>query len=405
MNNTEKIIETAMKMLSQFTQQYNRIFQQNHSKVLEAFRDNKVTDECFRGSTGYGYNDSGRKILNQVYAQIFKGEAALVSSHFASGTHTIYTGINSLVNMNNKILAIADEPYDTLYKAFTDQESFIKNKNICFDILPLQNTMQLDLEAFKKKDLAAYKLILLQRSKGYSLRPSISIDEIEEVATILKEKAPNTILFVDNCYGEFVEDREPLEVGAHVIAGSLIKNPGGTLVASGGYLIGEESLINKISDSFTVPAIGRKIGAVDGTTLRLMFQGLYLAPKTVEEAFYSSLYASLLFEGLGYKTYPKSGDKRTDVVQAIAFKEKDKLIRFCQLIQSHSPVDSFVQPIPWLMPGYDHEVIMASGSFISGSSSELSADGPIREPYAAYLQGGTSFHYSKYALDNIIKYF
>ena len=405
MKNTDKIIETATRMLSQFTQQYNEIFQKNHIKVLEAFKENKVSDECFRGSTGYGYNDTGRDLLNKVYAQIFKGESALVSSRFATGTHTIYTGINSLVHINDKILAIAGEPYDTLYKAFADKKSFINMKHITFDILPLKDNLSLDIDAFKKMDLSAYKLVLLQRSKGYSLRPSIAIDEIQEVATILKEKSPSTILFVDNCYGEFIEDREPLEVGAHVIAGSLIKNPGGTLVSSGSYLIGEEILINTISDSFTVPGIGQEIGAVDGTTLRLMFQGLYLAPKTVEEAFYSSLYASLLFEALGYETYPKSMDKRTDVVQAIVFKDKAKLIKFCQLIQSYSPVDSFVQPIPWLMPGYDHEVIMASGSFISGSSSELSADGPIREPYTAYLQGGISFHYSKFALDNIIKYF
>ncbi len=387
------------EQLNDFRKAYSDIAIYNHSKVLQAFKTCNITTEAFNGSTGYGYNDYGRSKLNMLFAHIFKGEDALVSSNFASGTHTIYTVFRGLLDNGDKIVSLTGDLYDTLEKAIWDDNGLVKKLDIGYDKVSLNNDGRIDNDVIKDLNFKQYKMAIIQRSRGYSTRRSITIDEIETTAKLIKKYSPNTILFIDNCYGEFVEKMEPNEVGADIIAGSLIKNPGGTIAQSGGYIVGRKDLIEKVSNCFTVPGIGREIGCEDSINLRLMFQGIFLAPKIVEECLVTGYYAALLFNDLGYIVSPGLNEVRTDIIQSITFNDKNKLIRFIQTIQEYSPVDSMAIPHPWDMPGYDTKVIMASGSFISGSSLELSADAPIREPYIAYLQGSTSFYYSKIAID------
>ena len=399
----EYIIENINEHLNNFRDTFAETSIHNHGKVLRAFKECNITTEAFNGSTGYGYNDYGRAKLNLLFSKIFKSEDALVSSKFASGTHTIYTAFRGLLNYGDKIVSLTGDLYDTLEKAILDENGLVNQMAIVYDKIALNDQGRINLESIKNGDFTNYKMAIIQRSRGYSTRRSITIQEIEEAARLIKEYAPDTLLFVDNCYGEFVEKREPIEVGADLIAGSLIKNPGGTIAESGGYIAGRKSLIDKISNSFTVPGIGREIGCESSMDLRLMFQGIFLAPKIVEECLLTGYYTGLVFNELGYEISPGLFDERTDIIQSITFNDKDKLIKFIQTIQEYSPVDSMAIPHPWDMPGYDCQVIMASGSFISGSSLELSADAPIREPYIAYLQGSTSFSYSKIAIDKAVE--
>ncbi len=397
MNN---LVREATAQLNIFRKEYSVISIFNHEKVLNAFLECNITTEAFTGSTGYGYDDYGRRKLNLLYANIFKGEDALVSSNFASGTHTIYTAFRALLDYGDKIISLTGELYDTLEKSLNDENGLINKLKLDYDKIDLTGLGKINMDILKDEKFKNYKMVIIQRSRGYSTRRSITISEIEEVAKVIKAKYPDIIIFVDNCYGEFVEMQEPLEVGADIIAGSLIKNPGGTIALSGGYIVGREKLIKKISCEFTVPGIGKEIGCENSNDLRLMFQGIFMAPKIVEECLLSVHYAGLLFEKLGFEISPTIDEKRTDIIQSITFKNKNKLIKFIQTIQKFSPIDSSAVPYPWDMPGYNCQVIMASGSFISGSSLELSADAPIREPYIAYLQGSTSFYYSKIAIDN-----
>ncbi|KAF0091341.1 MAG: aluminum resistance family protein [Fusobacteria bacterium] len=391
--------EKINEQLNNFREVYSAIALYNHSKVLKAFKECNITTEAFNGSTGYGYNDYGRNKLNMLYSNIFKGEDALVSSNFASGTHTIYTVFRGLLDYGDKIVSLTGDLYDTLEKAIWDDSGLVKKMAITYDKISLNSEDKIDNDVIKNQNFKKYKMAIIQRSRGYSTRRSITIDEIEITAKLIKKYSPNTIIFVDNCYGEFVEKAEPIEVGADIIAGSLIKNPGGTIAQSGGYIVGRKDLIEQISDTFTVPGIGKEIGCENSFDLRLMFQGIFLAPRIVEECLVTAYYTALLFNGLGYIVSPNTNETRTDIIQSITFNDKNKLIKFIQTIQEYSPVDSMAIPHPWDMPGYDTQVIMASGSFISGSSLELSADAPIREPYIAYLQGSTSFYYSKIAID------
>lgn len=403
----EDIIKESMSELKELMSESENVFFKNHEKVLAAFKKNRVGVDCFQGTTGYGYNDYGREVLNKVYQDVFRGEAALVSSHFLSGTHTLHTVLKSLLkkNQKTKVVSLGGPLYDTFKNALTDPEGLIAQGRIDYKEVELTKEGNLDLEIIASSALDGVDIALLQRSKGYSLRKSFSIEEIAKATKTIKEKHPQITIFVDNCYGELVEEREPLEVGADIIAGSLIKNPGGTLVSTGGYVVGRKDLIESVAQEFTVPGIGGEIGATDGVSLRLMFQGLYLAPKIVAEGIYGAIYASLLFSKMGYQVEPLPGSKRTDMVQSIFFHSEEELIRFCQLVQENSAVDSFVTPYPWEMPGYEHEVIMASGSFIAGSSSEFSADAPLKPPYVAFLQGGVSLSYNKIALDKMVRSF
>ena len=390
--------------LEEFRKKYQKIAAKNHKKVLLAFKKAQISTEAFNGSTGYGYSDFGRVKLNQLYSYIFKGEDSLVSGNFASGTHAIYTAIKSFVAPGDMVVSLTGALYDTMDKALKEEEGLINKYAIDFQQWEMIDD-KIDAEKIIDGSLKEAKVAIIQRSRGYSIRKSIDIEEIKAMAQLIKKYAPNTILFVDNCYGEFVEDKEPLEVGADIIAGSLIKNPGGSIAVSGGYVVGRKELIKKVADSFTVPGIGREIGCESGEALRLMFQGIFLAPKIVEESLLSACYLALVMEDLGFKVNPKYSEHKTDIIQSIYFENKDDLIEFIQTLQYYSPVDSFIKPVPWDMPGYDHQVIMASGSFISGSSSELSADAPIRKPYIAYYQGGVSWYYSKLAIDNYKKIF
>lgn len=399
----DSINDKIKEQLNDFREVYSAIAIHNHSKVLKAFKDCNITTEAFNGSTGYGYNDYGRNKLNMLYSNIFKGEDALVSSNFASGTHTIYTVFRGLLDYGDKIVSLTGDLYDTLEKAICEDSGLVKKMAISYDKISLNSEDRIDIDVIKQQSFKKYKMAIIQRSRGYSTRRSITIEEIEETAKLIKAYSPNTVIFVDNCYGEFVEKAEPIEVGADIIAGSLIKNPGGTIAQSGGYIVGRKDLIEKVSNCFTVPGIGREIGCENSIDLRLMFQGIFLAPKIVEECLVTSYYAALLFNDLGYVVSPSLNEIRTDIIQSITFNNKEKLIKFIQTIQEYSPIDSQAMPHPWDMPGYDTQVIMASGSFISGSSLELSADAPIREPYIAYLQGSTSFYYSKIAIDNAIE--
>lgn len=385
--------------LEEFRKKYQQIAIKNHEKVLLAFKNAQVSTEAFNGSTGYGYSDFGRVKLNQLYSYIFKGEDSLVSGNFASGTHAIYTAIKSFVAPGDTVVSLTGVLYDTIDKAIKEEEGLINKYAINFQQWEMVDN-KININKIIAGSLEKAKIAIIQRSRGYSIRKSITIEEIKVIAQLIKKYAPNTILFVDNCYGEFVEDREPLEVGADVIAGSLIKNPGGSIAVSGGYVVGKKELIKKVADGFTVPGIGREIGCESSESLRLMFQGIFLAPKIVEESLLSACYLALVMEDLGFKVNPKYNEYKTDIIQSIYFENKDNLVEFIQALQYYSPVDSFIKPLPWDMPGYKHQVIMASGSFISGSSLELSADAPIRKPYIAYYQGGVSWYYSKLAIDN-----
>lgn len=399
----KNINDKIREELNSFKEAYIETSIHNHKKVLMAFKDCNITTEAFNGSTGYGYSDYGRAKLNLLYSKIFKSEDALVSSKFASGTHTIYTVFRGLLKYGDSIVSLTGELYDTLEKALIEDNGLVKQMSLGYDRISLNEQGRINLDIIKNGDFSKYKIAIIQRSRGYSTRRSITIKEIEETAKLIKQYSPETILFVDNCYGEFVEKREPIEVGADIIAGSLIKNPGGTIAESGGYIVGRKDLIDKVSNSFTVPGIGREIGCEGSMSLRLMFQGIFLAPKIVEECLITGYYTGLVFNELGYEISPGLSDTRTDIIQSITFNNKEKLIKFIQTIQEFSPVDSMAIPHPWDMPGYDCQVIMASGSFISGSSLELSADAPLRAPYIAYLQGSTSFNYSKIAIDKAVE--
>lgn len=392
-----------MERLDRFREAYAPVAFANHRKVLEAFHKARIDADAFQGSTGYGYADYGRRKLNEVYSSIFRSEDALVSSRFASGTHAIYTALRGILKPGERLVSLTGTLYDTLEKALSGKEGLIGRDGVVYEKVPLGGDGGLDLDYLKRGALNGARVAMIQRSRGYSQRKAVSIDEIGEACRLIREHAPGTLVFVDNCYGEFVEDREPIEAGADLAAGSLIKNPGGTIAVSGGYVVGSRELVEQVASAFTVPGIGREIGCESSTDLRLMFQGIYLAPKFVEEALLTAYYAALVLDRAGYEVSPGLEEGRSDLIQSVVFHDEGDLIRFIQKIQRYSPVDSTARPEPWDMPGYDHQVIMASGSFIGGSSSELSADGPVRPPYVAYLQGGVSFHYSKLVIDKALE--
>lgn len=383
----------------------DEVVDRNQFKVLRAFQDHQISDFHFQGSTGYGYDDMGREKLEQLYAQIFGGEAALVRPHFASGTHTIAAALFGCLRPNDHLLYITGSPYDTLYHVIgspNDGTGSLRDFGIAYDEVPLRPDEQLDWDEIAHKLRPETKVVGIQKSRGYAWRPSLSNKQIEQICKKIKEMRPDVILFVDNCYGEFAEATEPCEAGADLAAGSLIKNPGGGLAASGGYIVGRQDLVELASYRLTAPGIGGEVGAMLGTT-RLLYQGLYLAPHTVGQAMKGSVLAAALFEELGFETRPQWREPRTDIIQAIRFTLPEHLIAFVQAVQQASPIDSHVTPEPGPMPGYEHEVIMAAGAFIQGGSLELSADAPIRKPYTAYMQGGLTYSHVKYTLIHILQ--
>ncbi len=404
--NSREIIKAAEKSLQKEFEIIDEIRDYNQEKVLNAFIENKVAPEHFYTVSGYGHDDLGREVLDRVFASVFKTEKALVRIHFASGTHTLACALFGNLKYGDKLVSIAGEPYDTMQEVIgtmgdeeTKRASLIGN-GVIYDEVPLKNNT-VDLDGIKAKIDNTTTMVLIQRSKGYSTRKSLTIDEIETICKIVKEKNPNCICFVDNCYGEFVEDKEPTEVGADLMAGSLIKNAGGGIVEAGGYIAGKELLVERAANRLTAPGIGSEGGAMFNQH-RLIFQGFFMAPSVVADAVKGAILASKIFDEIGYDSTPKYYEKRTDIIQNITFGAPEPLEEFCRTIQALSPVNGYVTPIPEYIPGYEDKVIMAGGTFIEGSTIELSADGPMRAPYVAYMQGGLNYSHVKIALRKIL---
>lgn len=377
----------------------NAIERWNQTKVLKAFQKFKISDAHFNGSTGYGYDDFGREALENVYADVFGAGAALVRPQLMSGTHAITVALFGILRPGDELLYISGPPYDTLEEVIGlrgEASGSLKEFGITCRIVPLKEN-KMDEDAIIESLRPETKMVAIQRSRGYSTRSSFTIEELERIIGLVKEKAPNVVIFVDNCYGEFVEKEEPTEVGADLMAGSLIKNPGGGLVKSGGYIAGDEDLVERCASRLTAPGLGKEVGP---TTNQLgeMFQGFFLAPHVTTEALKGAVFTAALTEQLGFHPSPKWDDPRTDIVQSVNFQTAEQMIAFCQSIQKASPINSHVTPYPSDMPGYESQVIMAAGTFVQGSSIELSADGPVRPPYTAFIQGGLTYRHVQYAL-------
>ncbi|CAH0121146.1 MULTISPECIES: methionine gamma-lyase family protein [unclassified Paenibacillus] len=392
--------EQVEEMIAGRLREVERIVEANQWKVIRAFQRRQVSDFHFAGSTGYGYNDRGREILDEVYADVFGAEAALVRPHFASGTHTIATALFGVLRPGDDLLYITGRPYDTLHKVIGkpgDGTGSLQDFGIGYGEVPLHPTGEVDWAEVERSVSGRTKVIGIQRSRGYDWRSSFTVEQIGEMARRVKAIKPDAIVFVDNCYGEFTEVQEPTEAGVDLMAGSLIKNPGGGLAETGGYIAGRRDLVDLAACRLTAPGIGSDVGAMLGTT-RSIYQGLFLAPTLVGQAVKGSVFAAAMFERLGFTTRPRWDEGRTDLIQAIQFTSAEHLIQFVQGIQKAAAVDAHVVPEPWDMPGYEHPVIMAAGTFIQGGSLELSADAPIRAPYIAYMQGGLTYAHVKFGV-------
>ncbi|BDU81972.1 aminotransferase class I/II-fold pyridoxal phosphate-dependent enzyme [Clostridium perfringens] len=390
---------------------YDEIREYNQLKVLKAFQEERISDNHFTNSTGYGYGDIGRDTLDLVYARIFNAEKALVRPHFVNGTHALGTALFGNLRPGDTILAVTGSPYDTLHSVIgiSGEENIgsLKEYGVNYkqvDLVDGKINIKKALEMIKEDE--SIKLIHMQRSTGYGWRNAFQVNELGEAIKAIKELREDLIVFVDNCYGEFIDIIEPTDLGADLIAGSLIKNIGGGIAPTGGYIVGKEKYVEQASYRLTVPGIGAECGCTFGV-MKDFYQGLFLAPHVAIEALKGAIFCARIMELAGFEVLPKYNDKRSDIIQAIKFNDKEKLIKFCKGVQYASPIDSFVECEPWAMPGYSDEVIMAAGAFIQGSSIELSADAPIREPYIAYLQGGLTFDHAKIgvliALNNIFK--
>ena len=403
------IVEAERNISAKF-KELETIAEINQLKVMKAFSDNKVSERHFVPTTGYGYDDDGRDTLDKIYAQVFGAEDALVRHNWVNGSHTLSTMLYAILRPGDKLLALTGKPYDTLEEvigiAGNDGDGSLKDFGINYEQLDLVNG-EVDYKAaetaLKSKKIRA---VMIQRSKGYGWRPTYSAEKIGEIVSFVKGISPETICVVDNCYGEFADISEPTDFGADLIAGSLIKNPGGGIAPTGGYIAGKKDLIELCSYRMTCVGIGRECGATLGFN-RQAYQGLFMAPHTVLQAMKTAVLCASVFDLLGYETDPKPNEDRHDIIQSVKFGDKDKMIAFIQGIQKGAPIDSFVVPEPWDMPGYRDQVIMAAGAFVQGASIELSADAPIREPYIAYMQGGLTYESAMLgitvAVDNILK--
>lgn len=376
----------------------------NSKRVLDSFIKNEVSEVHFNSTTGYGYNDIGRDVVEKVFADVLGGEDAIVRNQFISGTHALCVTLFGLLRSDDELLYITGTPYDTLHEVIGIKEnaSSLKSYNIKYNEIDLlDNDFDYDkIRGYLKNNKV--KVVAIQRSKGYSTRRSISIDKVKRVVNLIKEVSSDSIIMVDNCYCEMVGTVTPLEVGADIIVGSLIKNLGGGIASNGAYVCGNSKLINLVSERLTVPGCGKEVGPTMGAN-KMFLQGLFLAPSVVRNSLKTAVFTSYLLEKLGYDVEPKYNDERADIVQNIIFNDRDMMIKYCQGIQKNSPIDSNSLCIPSYMPGYDDDVIMASGSFTQGSSIELSCDGPLRSPYIAYQQGSLTYEYGRYAIINSIK--
>ena len=404
MNSFEQLREAEQALLEIFSAIDTQV-KHNLKRVLDAFRDHRVGAHHFAGVSGYGHDDLGRETLDQVFAQVMGAEAAVVRVQFVSGTHAIACALYGVLRPGDEMLAVVGSPYDTLEEVIGlrgQGQGSLLDFGIKYRQLELTDQGKIDWQNLATSITDNTKLVLIQRSCGYSWRPSLSIADIEKIVYIVKQQNPHTICFVDNCYGEFIETQEPTHIGADLIAGSLIKNPGGTVVSAGGYIAGRSELVEAAACRLTAPGIGSQGGATFDQN-RLLFQGLFLAPQMVGEAMKGTYLTGYVFDKLGYPVNPPPLAPRGDVIQAIKLGSAKKLIAFCKAIQQHSPIGSYLDPIPDDMPGYESQVVMAGGTFIEGSTLELSADGPLREPYVVYCQGGTHWTHVSIALQAAIE--
>lgn len=404
----EAIVEKAQNALTKHFIELDKIAEYNQKKVLEAFCKNKIGEEHFYTVTGYGHDDIGREALDKVFADVFKTESAIVRPHFVSGSHTIACALFGVLRYGDRLVSIAGEPYDTMQQIIgcrqnlEDFDTSLMGHGVKYSEVPLKDGLEVDFENIEKYLTDDTKMVLIQRSRGYSLRKPLNIEDIKKIIKIVKTKNPKICCFVDNCYGEFTETLEPTEVGADLIAGSLIKNPGGGIVEAGGYIAGKEKYVNMSARRLTAPGIGAEGGAMHNQT-RIILQGFFMAPNIVNGALKGSILSAKVFEDMGYNTFPSSDDKRTDLIQTIKFNNEKEQQAFCTMVQHNSPVESYLTPVPDTVPGYDCNLLMAGGSFIEGSTIELSADGPVRAPWAIYLQGGLSYFHIKIALKGIVE--
>ena len=380
-------------------EQFDKTAEYNQMKVIRAMQENRVSEGCFNYVSGYGYNDLGRDTLEKVYASCFKGEDALVRPQITCGTHALALALMSQLRPGDELLSPVGKPYDTLEEVIGIRPSngSLAEYGISYRQVDLLPDGEFDWDGIEKALNEKTKLVTIQRSKGYASRPTLSVKRIGELIHFIKERKPDVLCMVDNCYGEFVEIEEPSQVGADLIVGSLIKNPGGGLAPIGGYLCGTKECIDRAAYRLTSPGLGKEVGATLGVTTSLT-QGLFLAPTVVKGALKGAVFAANIYEKLGFKVIPDSKESRHDIIQEVEFHDPELMVAFCEGIQAAAPVDSFVRPEPWDMPGYDAQVIMAAGAFVSGSSIELSADGPMKEPYAVYFQGGLTWEHAKYGI-------
>ncbi|RIL73231.1 hypothetical protein BUY49_00700 [Staphylococcus devriesei] len=403
MSEIKNIIAQVEETLIPYFKEIEDIAYVNQEKVLDAFHHVKATESDLTGTTGYGYDDFGRDHLEEIYAHTFKAEDAIVRPQIISGTHAITLALQSMLKYGDELLYITGSPYDTLLEVIGVNGNGIeslKEHGVNYNEVALKDG-QIDVEKVLTTITSQTKVVAIQRSKGYDQRPSITLDEMEQAITKIKQHYPDIIIFVDNCYGEFVERREPIEIGADLIAGSLIKNPGGGLAKIGGYIAGKKDLIERCGYRLTAPGIGKEAGA-SLYALQEMYQGFFLAPHVVSQSLKGALFTSLFLEKMNMKTVPKYNSKRTDLIQTVQFETKEQMIAFCQSIQHASPINAHFSPEPSYMPGYEDDVIMAAGTFVQGSSIELSADGPIRPPYEAYVQGGLTYEHVKLAVTRAV---
>ena len=377
----------------------DRMAEFNQLKVLHAMQEAKVSSECFNYASGYGYSDFGRDTLEQVYANVFHTEDALVRPHITCGTHALALALSANLRPGDELLSIAGKPYDTLEEVIGIRPSTgsLAEYGITYRQVDLLQDGSFDYDKIREAINEKTKLVTIQRSKGYQTRPSFSVDQIGEGIAFVKKIKPELICMVDNCYGEFVEEKEPSDVGADMVVGSLIKNPGGGLAPIGGYIAGRKDLIEQCAYRLTSPGLGKEVGASLGV-MQSFYQGLFLAPTVVAGALKGAVFAANIYEKLGYPVIPNGSEPRHDIIQAVTLGTPEGVIAFCQGIQAAAPVESYVTPVPWAMPGYDSEVIMAAGAFVQGSSIELSADGPIKPPYAVYFQGGLTWEHAKFGI-------
>lgn len=407
LKNGPLLAEKAAEAESNITaihKQIDEMAEFNQFRVLQSFQQNRISDFHFTPSTGYGYDDAGREALEAVYAHVMGGEAALVRPQIISGTHAITIALFGILRPGDELLYITGKPYDTLDDIIGingPSNGSLREFGISYRHVDLLENGRPDFDAIRSSIHSRTKMVAIQRSKGYAVRPSFTIEEIREMVTMVKQIKPDAVVFVDNCYGEFVEREEPLHAGADLIAGSLIKNPGGGIAKTGGYIAGRRDVVESCSYRMTSPGIGAEAGA-SLYSLQEMFQGLFLAPHVVAQSVKGAVFTAAMLELFGMKTTPAWHEPRTDLIQAVQFEDRDSMIAFCQAIQFASPVNSHVTPQPAYMPGYEDDVIMAAGTFIQGASIELTADGPIRPPYAAYVQGGLTYEHVKIAVTSAL---